>query len=570
MPNAIDYIRNPYDVNVPAVRDYIDPATLPVYDVRAFGAVEGDNAANGATNFAAFNRAIKAAEPAVDAAGGGRVFVPEGIWHFSDHLVLARQIVLEGAAGAARYIPGSRPGTILKFPASRGVVVGFFGKVGVPSDGRGDYSVIRDLAIVSTVPAAQQNFPGIRMDSRARVENCFISGFYDGIQINSDQYGTNSNNWFILNCRIEGCQRDGLFVKGNDSNAGTAIMLDCSQNGRWGICDDSFLGNTYVQCHAQGNANYEVNTDPALPAISRGGAFYSGSGTNRSLFDNCYSEQGESVQRTNDAAKTFVAFTFPKLQRISVFGDQTVIVGGTHGAGLSGGAQFFAGIGNKELALNEADDYKILSKMRETQVGTLLPDPPAKIAEAKTYQTRADERYTNYLISIRGVGEPGQQACLFSVKADGAIRSGKFGKPQIPNLNTPANLKGESHTFLQVNGAIATKVSPMDATINPLTPPNANPNYYVPTGNDSVLIINAGAGQPQADFTIQLPRASSCPGRTHTIKKGDTSTKKVIVRYDPQTADTIDSATSKDLTVQHQWITVVSDGVNRWLITSKG
>jgi len=48
-------------------------------------------------------------------------------------------------------------------------------------------------------------------------------------------------------------KRTGIFVDGADSNAGIATSVDSSNNGRWGFFDSSFLGNTYVGCHAAAN-----------------------------------------------------------------------------------------------------------------------------------------------------------------------------------------------------------------------------------------------------------------------------------------------------------------------------
>ena len=44
-----------------------------------------------------------------------------------------------------------------------------------------------------------------------------------------------------------------MYVDGADSNAGVANSVDASNNGRWGIFDSSFLGNTYVGCHCATN-----------------------------------------------------------------------------------------------------------------------------------------------------------------------------------------------------------------------------------------------------------------------------------------------------------------------------
>lgn len=63
----------------------------------------------------------------------------------------------------------------------------------------------------------------------------------------------NANNWVINRARIIRCHKSGIFVDGADVNAGYCIGVDVTSNGRWGIHDSSFLGNTYIGCHADSN-----------------------------------------------------------------------------------------------------------------------------------------------------------------------------------------------------------------------------------------------------------------------------------------------------------------------------
>jgi len=73
----------------------------------------------------------------------------------------------------------------------------------------------------------------------------------------------NANNWYLERARIVGCHQNGIFTDGGDVNAGGAENVDVTGNGRWGIFDGSFLGNTYVGCHAAGNGTASTGENGA-------------------------------------------------------------------------------------------------------------------------------------------------------------------------------------------------------------------------------------------------------------------------------------------------------------------
>src|SRR5205085_9534719 len=95
---------------------------------------------------------------------------------------------------------------------------------------------------------------GFVLYDRARIENCSITGFlYDAIHIEAIDDTKNANQWEIINCRTNANGRHGLYAAGENSNAGIAIGLSCSNNSGWGVYDRSFLGNTYVGCLTENN-----------------------------------------------------------------------------------------------------------------------------------------------------------------------------------------------------------------------------------------------------------------------------------------------------------------------------
>lgn len=100
---------------------------------------------------------------------------------------------------------------------------------------------------------------GVWLRARAVLRDLTIAGFPgNGINIVATAGGGgaiegNANNWVIDGARITGCHMSGVFVDGADVNAGSGSRIDVSSNGRWGIFDSSFLGNTWVACHAATN-----------------------------------------------------------------------------------------------------------------------------------------------------------------------------------------------------------------------------------------------------------------------------------------------------------------------------
>lgn len=79
----------------------------------------------------------------------------------------------------------------------------------------------------------------------------------------------NANHWHLDRCSATDNQVNGLLISGSDVNAGTNIGFDAQTNGRWGIWDESFLGNTHIGGHCQGNGS-GVAADNAAQGVSSG------------------------------------------------------------------------------------------------------------------------------------------------------------------------------------------------------------------------------------------------------------------------------------------------------------
>lgn len=197
----------------------------------------------------------------------------------------------------------------LKFPAGvTGITINRYntiaGGVEVTPTTAADATTLEGLRIIGTTGGALTH--GVWMRAKALVRNCFIENFSgNGINIVATAGGGgategNANSFRIEGGRSTGNGGHGLYVTGADANAGTVIALDCSYNTGWGIYDSSFLGNTYVGCHVDGNVD---------------GAYRSDNQNARNLLLNCYSESGQPA---------------------STLTPPSMAIGGLHAAGLTG------------------------------------------------------------------------------------------------------------------------------------------------------------------------------------------------------------------------------------------
>jgi hypothetical protein len=186
---------------------------------------------------------------------------------------------------------------------------------------------------VNSGPAAVQSINDVQI--LAKVDNRFVcikSGISDStsLYLNNTQFihypnqsslndgtvlwketGTstgNANNWYMQYCRSEANGRHGFFIQGDETNAGCAIQCDASVNTGWGFFDNSFLGNTWIACHAATNVMGPYRTS------SHGNCF--------STFIGCYSEKELSP---------------------SIIYAPSTVVGGIHYAGIVGNTSSFIG-----------------------------------------------------------------------------------------------------------------------------------------------------------------------------------------------------------------------------------
>ncbi len=191
------------------------------------------------------------------------VYFPTGNYRMNTSIELKRTVRFWGDAG----FPGAETGRLTFAQNTMGITVNRFntlngGTETVPTTAA-DGSVIEGLAIYSA-GGTDRTKHGVFLRARATLRNLFVWGFPgNGIQViaTAGVGGTaegNANGFYIESCTCVQNKTHGFYADGADANAGTVILLDCNSNGRFGIYDSSFLGNTYVGCHTASNGLQSV------------------------------------------------------------------------------------------------------------------------------------------------------------------------------------------------------------------------------------------------------------------------------------------------------------------------
>lgn len=111
-----------------------------------------------------------------------------------------------------------------------------------------------------------------------------------------------------------------------------------------------------------------------------------------------------------------------------------------------------------------------------------------------------------------------------------------------------ADLLSDSRTTINNNFAASRKLTTVAKTA-----------AYT-AADDDVILGDASGGA----FSVGLPAAASSAGQVYTIKKTDSGGNAVTV--DANASETIDGATTKALSAQYKYITIVCDGATWWII----
>lgn len=269
----IGHTADPTDVTVPArrvdykLRDWINVLDfIPQSEVAAI--LDGTSTYDA---IPAINKAMSKVSVNVFTfnMGGPRVIVPPGRLRCASPIQLKKTVRLQGHSGGQA---GGYTSSLHFDNNIAGVVVNRYNTLGdveeIPATKGGDASIVEGLWVRGGATAGSQNLlkSGVRMRARATVRDCLISGFAGvGICIvattaaaASDPYHGNANCWRVDGVRVASNLCGGMYTSGGDVNAGVAINVDAGNNGRYGYFENSFLGNTYIGCHADANGMYNI------------------------------------------------------------------------------------------------------------------------------------------------------------------------------------------------------------------------------------------------------------------------------------------------------------------------
>lgn len=259
------------------VKLYVLPTAAGHYNFKQM-----NPAADGVTDDWAKLNVLLTLTPAWVSAGDSRyvamppIYFPEGKYYFGQTIDLKRTVKLYGPSALT-----GNPSASFYFPTDIvGITVNRFNTAGgttTSTTTAGDGSVIESLYLESASVGSNQSAHAIWLRARAVIRNCTMNkwtGAGIGIVATAGGGGStegNANNWRIDTCRMSYCLH-GVYVSGADSNSGYGSAIDVSSNRQWGIFDASFLGNTWVGCHAADNGHNSPLTQSAF--CSYGGVAY--------------------------------------------------------------------------------------------------------------------------------------------------------------------------------------------------------------------------------------------------------------------------------------------------------
>jgi hypothetical protein len=276
-------------------------------DVRWFGAA-GDDTTDDGPAFAGAIAYLKSTRSAASYGEGsagllisaGKYFLGTTTLDLTHGLRIAGHSLGEagGQASQLRWAAGATGIRVQRFNTT-----GASGSYsGTPNTNGGDASIIEKLELKGGYTSADAECHAIHLRARATLRDLYIENWQgDGVYVNctAGSGGAtegNANNLEASRLFIQGC-RNGVYLNGADVNAGVFTSISTIANRQWGISDNSFLGNTFVACHAASNTSGPYKTTN-LNAVS--------------VFVGCYSE-------TDQPPASFV--------------NRTLVLGGLHGAG---------------------------------------------------------------------------------------------------------------------------------------------------------------------------------------------------------------------------------------------
>ncbi len=166
---------------------------------------------------------------------GGTMLVPEGVFYISDTITITKRLNFTGTGGGSYLTINS----VFKWPNVKGMVF---------RQANADNSRIANILFRGTW-GADNEADGLTTDCRIIVNNFAAQGWQgNGITIDSSVSG-NADSALYTDVALVENRGHGLYLTGGDSNNNQFSNIFTNANGKSNIYDNSFLGNTYINCH---------------------------------------------------------------------------------------------------------------------------------------------------------------------------------------------------------------------------------------------------------------------------------------------------------------------------------
>ena len=189
------------------------------------------------------------------------IFFPKGQYYFASTINLKQTVILRGE--------GQYCDTMLQFANGiDGIIINSYDTYGrgtvSPPYASAASSIIEKMYIFQK-PGASTFGRGITLRARATLRNLYVAQFAeDGIHAvatagGSAQTQGNDNCFYFEYVVSDQNKGYGFLFDGADANAGTCINCSATNNFKGGFYDTSFLGNTFVGCHTEGNGKGTFN-----------------------------------------------------------------------------------------------------------------------------------------------------------------------------------------------------------------------------------------------------------------------------------------------------------------------
>lgn len=177
-----------------------------------------------------------------------------GVYKFGSPIIVNRALRIVGSG--APMLNSAGPTQFAFGPNMGGVKFSYS-----PVDATG--ATLENLALVGWQNVSMTQGHGVEANCAFQLRNVQITGFgQDGVHVVSDATldpPTSASCFVLDNVTVLGCNGDGLYTAGGDSNIGRISGCTFRSNNGWGINEQSFLGNTYLGCHIASNKVGGIN-----------------------------------------------------------------------------------------------------------------------------------------------------------------------------------------------------------------------------------------------------------------------------------------------------------------------